>query len=199
LTVANFKDMFIKKVFILTGLLISISIVSLGQNFNSATRIKTFIKVWGFLKYYHPLIANGNIDWDSVFINNVQGIIDAKKPNEFNDKILDVINSVGKAPRSKHQKIPDSLFLKNKVNISWIKTSKIFNDGVKKQLQYVYDNKNQDSNRYIKSVYNTADFTGEKKYDSMRFPDVKHRLLFLCIPPSNHILAANLRAYSFAE
>ena len=168
-----------RKFVITTCFLFSISFAGFAQTNSGNTRIKTFIKVWGFLKYYHPLIANGNIDWDSVFINNVQGIIDAKKPNEFNDIILDVINSVGKAPSSKQQKIPDNLFLKNKVKISWIKTSEIFNDGVKKQLQYVYNNRNQDSNRYIRIVYSTADFTGEKKYDSMRFPDVKYRLLFL--------------------
>src|SRR6185312_15329444 len=168
-----------RKILITVFFLVSISLPVIGQTISTSARIETFIKVWGFLKYYHPLIANGNIDWDSVFIQNIQGIIDAKNTNRFNDKILDVIHSVGKAPKRKDQKIPGSLFLKNAVNTDWIKKSGVFNEEVKMQLQYVYNNRNQDSNRYIKSVYSTCDFSGEKKYDSIGFPDVKYRLLFL--------------------
>ncbi len=34
-------------------------------------------RIWGFLKYYHPEISNGNIDWDStliVFIKKMETI-----------------------------------------------------------------------------------------------------------------------------
>ena len=30
--------------------------------------ITTYCKVWGFLKYYHHAVADGNINWDSAFI-----------------------------------------------------------------------------------------------------------------------------------
>lgn len=163
----------------MTALLVSISIASIGQTFNSVTRVKSFIKVWGFLKYYSPLIAEKNMDWDSVFLKNVQDIGDAKTIRQFNIKILGVINSAGKVPELKQQEIPDSLFLMNRPNTKWITTSTVFNNDVKKGLLFIYTNKNQGINRYIKIVHNTIDFSGEKKYDSIRFPELKYRLLFL--------------------
>ena len=168
-----------RKIFIATCLLASMSHASIGQTSTPTTGIKNFIKVWGFLKYHHPAIATGNIDWDSVFINNVQEIRDANNPNEFNKKILEVINMPGEAPKINQQKTPDNLFLLNETNTTWITTSKVFNNEVKTQLKYIYENKNQDTNRYIKRSYNTTDFSGEKTYDSLGLPDVRYRLLFL--------------------
>ncbi len=168
-----------KRLFIIVGLLTTISVSSVGQTFDKTTRIKNFIKVWGFLKYYHPSIAAGKLSWDSVFVHNIQGVIDAKKPIEFNNKILNVINSIGKAAQIKRQIVPDSLFANNKTNINWITKSTIYSDEIKRLLKHTYDNKNQDTNRYIKMVYYTTDFSGEDQYLRMAFADTKYRLLFL--------------------
>ena len=173
------KQLSMRKYLLTSWLLISISIASIGQTFNSATRVKSFIKVWGFLKYYSPLIAEKNVDWDSVFMKNVIDISDAKTIREFNIKMLGVINSAGKVPELKQQKMPDSLFLMNKTSTEWITTSTVFNNDVKKGLLFIYANKNQGINRYIKIVHNIFDFSGETKYDNIGFPDVKYRLLFL--------------------
>ncbi|MEP6582928.1 MAG: S41 family peptidase [Ginsengibacter sp.] len=168
-----------KKFLLATGLLASISLSGIGQPLDTSARVKIFIKVWGFLKYYHPLVATGTIDWDSVFTKNIQKIIIAKNSTEFNNAISGVINSAGKAPKLKQQTVPGDLFLKNKTNINWIVNSKVFNKEIKAQLQFIYANQNQDSNRYIKMLYNTTDFSGEKTYYSLGFPDKKYRFLFL--------------------
>jgi len=168
-----------RKLLLTTSLLTSIFLPSFGQTLGNTTRVRDFIKVWGFLKYYHPLIATGNIDWDSVFINQVQKIIDAKNSNQFNNEISNTINSVPKPAKIESHKLPDSLFVKNKTDIGWIIKSKRFSDEVKNQLQYINDNKSQGANRYIKRVYETVDFSGEKRYDSIGFPDIRYRLLFL--------------------
>lgn len=168
-----------RKLIITTYLLASISLSSYAQTLDNTARVKYFIKVWGFLKYYHPQIATGSMDWDSVFISRVQPVMDAKNSNQFNSEILALINSVSKSPKVESKKLPDSLFSRNKTDSDWINKSTLFDDEVKDQLQYIYDNKNQDTNRYIKIAYQTADFSGEKKYDSIGFPNVKYRLLFL--------------------
>lgn len=168
-----------RKFLITIFLLASISFSSNGQTLGSTKSVKNFIKVWGFLKYYHPLVANGNIDWDSVFIKSIQRIVNAKSPGEVNDEILGIINSVGKAPKLKQQKVPENLFLKNETNINWIVKSTTFNKEIKTQLQFIYENESPDSNKYIKMDYYTTDFSGEKTYDSLGFPDTEYRLLFL--------------------
>lgn len=168
-----------RKVLLTTCLLASISLSGIGQTIDTTTRIKNFIKVWGFLKYYHPLIATGNIDWDYVFVKSIPEIINAKSSSKFNDKVLNVINLVARVPKLKEQKTPNSLFLMNKTNANWFAKSTVFNKEVKTRLQYIYDNKNPDSNRYIKMVDITTDFSGEKTYNGLSFPNAEYRLLFL--------------------
>jgi hypothetical protein len=169
-----------KKIFILSSLLGLFSISCIGQNLQTTARIKDFIKVWGFLKYYDPAIAKGNIDWDSVFVTHFQKIVDATSSNKFRNEILAVINSAGTPLKTtvESKKLPESLFVLNKVSNNWFNNSKTFNDRIKNQLQYIYNNRNQDTNRYIKINYQTADFSGEKKYDTMSFPNMEYRLLF---------------------
>lgn len=168
-----------RKFIVATFLLLSISVSGIGQTTDSNKRVKTFIKVWGFLKYYHPLIATGVIDWDSVFVHNIQGIIYTKTQSELNDKLLGVISSAGTVPKAKLQKNFGGLFLMNKVNNNWFLNSKAFNRKIKSQLKFIYDNKNQDTNKYVKMMYSTTDFSGEKTYETLGFPNTKYRLLFL--------------------
>jgi C-terminal processing protease CtpA/Prc len=169
----------VKKYTITACLLVLISLSGSGQTFDTTARVKTFIKIWGFLKYYHPLVATGNIDWDSVFVNTIQGVVNSKNSTDFNNKIFNVINTVGKAPKVLQLKEFDSLFVMNRTNINWITTSTILNNQIKNDLRYINDNKNQDTNKYIKRIYKTVDFSGEKRYDSIGFPDMRYRLLFL--------------------
>ena len=167
------------KILIAAYLITSISLSSIGQTLDTPTKVANFIKVWGFLKYYHPSIASGNFDWDSVFVNHVNNIINAKNALQLDNEILTLINSVDKPKKVESHKLPDSLFTMNKVNTNWISNSKTFNNKIKNHLRYIYDNKNQDANKYIKIVNETADFSGEKKYDSIGFPNMNYRLLFL--------------------
>lgn len=170
-----------RKILTLTSLLVLFSISCIAQNLQTPVRIKDFIKVWGFLKYYDPAVTTENIDWDSVFVTYFQKIVDAKSSKKFRNEIFAVINSAGTPPKTADQskKLPESLFVRNKVSNNWFNNSRTFDDRIKNQLQYVYNNTNQDTNRYIKMNYQTADFSGEKKYDSMSFPNMEYRLLFL--------------------
>jgi len=40
-------------------------------------------KVYGYVKYFHPFLQYKDINWDSAFAANVQGIIDAKSKEEY--------------------------------------------------------------------------------------------------------------------
>jgi carboxyl-terminal processing protease len=173
------KQIQMKKLFIVTFFFTSFSLLSFAQTGDTSARIKDFIKVWGFLKYHHPLAAAGDIDWDSVFVNNISGIMAAETPNQLTNIISAIIHSLGELPKTDLNPLPDSLFTKNKTDIDWMATSKIFDDRVKEQLRYIYSHKNQGTNKYIKVVHETADFSGEKKYDGIGFPNRQYRLLFL--------------------
>ena len=43
--------------------------ISAGQGiFSSEQKLVSLVKVWGLLKYHHPAVTSGKMDWDSVFI-----------------------------------------------------------------------------------------------------------------------------------
>lgn len=167
-----------RKYLIATCLLANISIC-IGQTTVTIERTEIFCKAWGFLKYYHPSIASGKFDWDSVFLNNIQKVIQAKTYTEFNDILNTIINDAGKVELVKQAKNPDSLFTLNKTNIDWIINSTILNNQIKDKLKFIYENKNESANKYIKIEYDTPDFSSENKYENIRFPDTQYRLLFL--------------------
>src|SRR6185369_11502016 len=40
-------------------------------------------KVYGCIKYFHPSLQYNNVDWDSAFAANVEGIISATSKKEY--------------------------------------------------------------------------------------------------------------------
>ena len=61
--------------------LFSILFIMLGADSYSQSKsqnIEIYAKVWGFIKYHHPNVAGGTINWDSVFVAHIDKIIVAK-------------------------------------------------------------------------------------------------------------------------
>jgi carboxyl-terminal processing protease len=171
-----------KSLFYLKSLLITVFVLLQFARVSSQTKyqkIETFSKVWGFLKYHHPLVGTGKLDWDSVFIKNLPVIEQAKSKTEFNKIILTIINSLGVLEKVKLANIPDSLFKANH-DLNWIGASKVLSSGLKSKLNEIYKYRNNGPNQYIKVASNTsADYSGEKLYEDIAFPDRAYRLLFL--------------------
>ena len=80
-------------IIIFACLLFSASFVNSSSNnkINNTNLISSYIKVWGFLKYYHPSLASGKINWDSVFVKQIETIANIDNPDDYNtiiDKLL---------------------------------------------------------------------------------------------------------------
>ncbi|NRF40232.1 S41 family peptidase [Pedobacter foliorum] len=141
-------------------------------------KIEIFTKIWGFLKYHHPTVATGNINWDSVYVNNILKISTNLSNASFNTRVLSLINNLGPIEKNAATTLTDTLFDKN-YNLKWLKSSHILKINVKTKLMEIYTYRNQGENKYIKLANLTADYSGESKYESMAFPNEEYRLLFL--------------------
>jgi len=51
-----------------------------------------FIKTWNFIKYYHPDLAGGKIDADSLFLMNVKNISSQDDFNSIVEKLTGKLN-----------------------------------------------------------------------------------------------------------
>ena len=144
-------------------------------------------RVWGFLKYYHPKIQSGKIDWDSVLIAATPKVFNARNRGEFNDVINRLIQSAGAVEKLSmpYKYLPkDTSF--NNFDYEWIKNEKLFSAENGKLLFAVIENYKPRKNVYIDREINKYYFEdlGSKKikeyyYVNTYNPDTAHALLAL--------------------
>jgi len=140
-------------------------------------KIAIYDKIWGFLKYHHPSVARGIVDWDSVYVHDIDKMQNASV-SELNKMLITTIDNLGPIPQNKPRPTVDTLFKLNH-NLGWITNSKYISHQLQNKLKEIYVYRNQGANKYIKQNYEAADYSGEKKYQNMILPNEQYRLLFL--------------------
>jgi carboxyl-terminal processing protease len=147
-------------------------------------KLESLAKVWGLLKYYHPEVAKGKIDWDAELFTKIKEIEKAQTAEELSQVYDAWLMQLGKVNPCKKcdNAIPDSL--KRNLDLSWIMDESLFTPEVSSKLAYIRDNRNQGKNYYVESRYPIvkvqASFKNEKPYkDLPPLPDEKYRLLGL--------------------
>ncbi len=145
----------------------------------SVSNLELLGRIWGFMKYHHPEIAKGNYNWDYELFRVLPQFLNAKN-NQGRDQVIKTwIEKYGKIPTCTNCKpSPESAVLKP--DLSWIQNSNLSSE-VKVLLNDIYNNRNQNENYYIKLHPNVSnpDFTNEKAYSNMPYPDAGFRLLAL--------------------
>jgi carboxyl-terminal processing protease len=143
-------------------------------------KIATFTKFWGFLKYYHPVVAKGKLDWDMEFMTRIKVLPSLKSKQEISEYYLTWIKCLGEVKPCKKCKnnVPDSL--KFNLDLAWLSDSSTFSNDLISKLQFIQNNRNVGKNYYVQSgsVGNTS-YENEKSYKDSVFPSVELRLLGL--------------------
>jgi len=151
------------------------------REFNSTERLAAFAKVWGFLKYYHPGVGEGKINWDSVLMVSIPKIENEESIVEFNQYVYTLIKSLGEVSQCNDciKQFYDSALLN--YNFGWFDDTFIFEEFVIDELRYIRDNKRPSKNYYVQTnpdVGNTI-YENEISYSENVLPDKKLRLLSL--------------------
>ena len=134
-------------------------------------------RVWGFLKYHHPEIANGNYNWDYELFRFLPKFIKAENTKERDKLLVEWINSFGQVEEcTKCEPTYKNAFLKP--NMEWINNQSA---DLKNKLLYIYNNRSQGKHHYIGMTANVGnpEFKNENPYSNMSFPDDGFRLLSL--------------------
>ncbi len=136
-------------------------------------------KVWGFLKYHHPVAATGDVNWDYELFAVMEDIAFAKADNTRDAAILEWINSYGEIPVCIKCKTTDPTAA-IKPDHTWMSTSGISSE-LQDKLKYIYENRFQGNHYYIDSTPNVMNpvFQNENSYTDMTYPDDGFRLLSL--------------------
>ncbi|MCP4150226.1 MAG: hypothetical protein GY757_20935, partial [bacterium] len=83
------------------------------NSFSTLTDLQTtylagLAKVWGFLKYHHPVVTQGDLVWDSVLLDAITDTKAAQDKNAFNQVIDDLIVLAGNPDGSGSGDVPST-------------------------------------------------------------------------------------------
>jgi C-terminal processing protease CtpA/Prc len=134
--------------------------------------------IWGYLKYYHPEVAKGKYNWDYELFRILPLIVHADEA-QCDGLFIKWIDTLGK-----FNSLPVETFKKEDVklypDLKWIDSSG-FSFELRKQLINVRYARRENDNYYVRinEGVGNANFSAEKDYDNIVFPDDGYRLLAL--------------------
>lgn len=157
--------------------------ISLGElNAEMQHNLEVLARVWGFLKYYHPKVADGDINWDFELFRILPKVAAAKDKSSLNNILSTWIDKYGDFPITTYN-ITDKNLYSCLIDNSWINDKDIFSEEMIEKL-----NKVEKAVRKEKVNYYTIPFGGgarernfraEKAYEKIGWEDQGFRLLTL--------------------
>lgn len=134
-------------------------------------------RIWGFMKYHHPKVAQGLYNWDYELFRMLPKYLKVKDSKARDRYLLKWIAKYGTLKSCKNCSVTDKdAFLKP--DLGWIKKSNSSTKLQKKLLQ-IYESRHQGKHYYIRMAKEVGnpEFLNEKSYENMPYPDVGFRLL----------------------
>ncbi|MES2629490.1 MAG: S41 family peptidase [Bacteroidota bacterium] len=169
----------------IASLVVTLILCTLGSFAGStspeqAQNIATFCKVWGFLKYHHPTVTSGKVDWDKEFTSRVTAAAALETREARSTYYSAWIASLGTLPvkKEKVRNIPDSLRINQ--DFSWISDQDRFDATLVQQFKDIRAARKPGNQEYVKSgIVGNASFKAEKAYADSVFPSAEMRMLSL--------------------
>lgn len=138
-----------------------------AQTLSENQKLESLCRVWGFLKYYHPQVAKGNLNWDQELFKKINELERINDKTALNDLYSNWIASLGKVNECTEcsQEAGKTYFLKN-FDLSWIDNSNIFTPAISQRLHYIEINRNIGNHHYIGKGGRKIFFRNENSYGS---------------------------------
>ncbi len=163
-------------------IIVSVLLLTLAANASpSPSRIQHYIRVWGFLKYYHPAIATGAAEPDSVFLFHLDKVNACNNTKEYQSVIAGMIASLDAKSAVPVLTTKDTvtLFLKND------RTANLFSSNLLSIQTRSYLKKLRKAGMqatqhlYMPENFHATELPAEKLYKQLQFPNVPYQLLAL--------------------
>ncbi|MEM7086743.1 MAG: S41 family peptidase [Bacteroidota bacterium] len=100
------------------------------QELTETKKLEILGKSWGLIKYYHPEVGLGKVNWDSVLLDHISLIKSTKSAEEFNQQLnvlMKVPNSTSLLEKSTGC---DSTNIEKLVDLEWIESSDLSTENV---------------------------------------------------------------------
>ena len=135
-------------------------------------------QVWGFLKYHHPTIASGTLDWDQELVQFLPQYLAVKNTDARNKLLVQWIVKLGPvAPCTNCKKASEDAVIAP--DHQWLYQTEI-STTLRSKLHEIYINRHQGPQHYVvTSEVGGPTFLNEQHYKENVLPDPEHRLIAL--------------------
>jgi hypothetical protein len=140
----------------------------------------TLGKVWGFLKYHHPVVTSGKHHWDYELFRVLPGILAAGDKATANAVILRWINGLGKVREVGTPATLDQLNIHLRPRLDWLADDALLGKELSENLLSIYTHRpSRDDQFYVALAagVGNAVFLHELSYDDLKLPDPAFQLL----------------------
>lgn len=147
-------------------------------NAENVKTLKELGLIWGFLKYYHPAVAEGDFNWDYELFRMIPKVVNEKKRAKRDKIIVEWIDGLGSLTENTTP-IEIKEEVKIQPDLGWIDHSG-FSKALVATLHRVKNAKRPTSNYYIGlTAVGSPEFKHESAYAEMKYPDTGYRMLSL--------------------
>lgn len=157
-------------------------------NTHQTSNLSTLAQVWGLLKYNHPIVSSGKIDWDSVLVVSTQRLLISDTKIGLQEETQRLLNAAGplglsiqKDTNSSQTALDKVMQLRN-LDHSWISKAKFLNKAQRTQLKVLANYSHKGINYYAQpnpENDSTVYTPNEKPYLQEKMPQAPYRLLGL--------------------
>ena len=150
----------------------------------SKTQVNNLVvlgKIWGFLKYHHPVVIAGRRHWDYELFRVLPRILAATDRNTANTALHDWALSFGEIPPCHTCTAVRTEGIHLSPDIDWIDQQAVLGSDLARLLRNIYKNRTQSPQFYVSVAPNVGNpmFEHELAYAGMKFPDAGYQLLAL--------------------
>lgn len=137
-------------------------------------------KVWGFLKYYHPVIAKGNKNWDFELFRFLPTYLASKTKKESINLVENWITGLGDVEPCTQCSNEMLKTATHKPDLKWIDEKSVLGDSLSLLLNRIKNNRHQGSSYYVSAMpAGNPKIENENAYTQFLYPDDGYRLLSL--------------------
>ncbi|RZJ93979.1 MAG: hypothetical protein EOO60_04045, partial [Hymenobacter sp.] len=140
-------------------------------------------QVWGFVKYYHPAVAQGKFDLDAELIRLLPKVLAMRNQAGCNQVLVEWLASLGPVPRCLTcANAPSKVPARQLPPLTWLTDTRLASSALSKQLLNLRDNRNQGPAYYFApraAADSIPTFTHEEAYAATPYPSADLRLLAL--------------------
>ncbi|MEM7374101.1 MAG: S41 family peptidase [Bacteroidota bacterium] len=134
-------------------------------------------QIWGFLKYYHPQVAQGAYNWDQQLLDFLPKLNTANNSEQLSQLYLDWLDQLGPVSKCRRCQSKEVFFDKN-FDLSWLRETEEFSPELVQKLNFIEQNRYQGDQYYVSTeAVGKIKILNEAAYQEMGFPDESYRLL----------------------